>query len=111
MFFSGLMKRLKGDFLSMDSKELKQSIKDDIETMEHLELDIMPAKDYYRNNFNLFFRVYLMMYGITAVSSLFWFSIKSQPLLSEHLITDGLIIALGVPLFVSGFIMLLILKK
>lgn len=48
---------------SMSSEELKKAIAEDIETLKTLELDILPAKTYYRANGRLFLQVFLKLYG------------------------------------------------
>ncbi len=48
----------------MDSTQLKQAISDDLETIKRLDLDIVPANDYYRANARAFMLVSLRIYGL-----------------------------------------------
>ncbi|ERH43338.1 hypothetical protein N750_12455 [Legionella pneumophila str. Leg01/53] len=43
----------------MNSQELKEAIALDIETLKTLDVDIMPAKEYYQANRRLFLHVFL----------------------------------------------------
>lgn len=48
---------------TMSTYELKEAISLDIETLKSLEVDIMPAKEYYRLNAQLFCYVFLKIYS------------------------------------------------
>lgn len=48
---------------NMNVQELKEAIAQDIETIKTLDVDIMPAREYYELNARLFLSVFFKMYG------------------------------------------------
>lgn len=80
----------------MNGQNLKQMISEDINVLKTLDLDIMPAGDYYKANLRLFLTVFLRMYltvAGAAVISIFlhWSSFFSDKWngLWEMLLTFG----------------------
>ena len=47
----------------MNTRELKEAITQDIETLKTLDVDIMPADAYYKANSRLFLHVFFKLYG------------------------------------------------
>lgn len=76
---------------AMTSAELKQAIKEDIEALKTIDIDIMPSDEYYRTNARLFLYVLFKLFG-TALLGLvlplvwYWHYFSS---LSEWLETLG----------------------
>lgn len=95
----------------MTSAELKQAIKEDIEALKTIDIDIMPSDEYYRTNARLFLYVLFKLFG-TALLGLvlplvwYWHYFSS---LSEWLETLGALFwASLLMLGIMVFIMLMI---
>lgn len=95
---------------TMTTHELKEAITQDIETLKTLEVDIMPADEYYKANLSLFIHVFLKMYGTIILGFFlpvffYWQELASMSFL-ELLSSLGLIalLALGLCLFAFLFI-------
>ncbi|BCA97254.1 hypothetical protein TUM19329_36150 (plasmid) [Legionella antarctica] len=94
----------------MNTHELKKAITEDIETLKTLEVDIMPAHEYYKANVQLFVRVFLKLYGVILLGYLlpcpfYWKSLMSETaygLLSAFFWMS--VLALGLCLFAFLFI-------
>jgi len=54
----------------MNTHELKAAITQDIETLKKLEVEIMPAHEYYQANVRLFVQVFLKLYGVIILGYL-----------------------------------------
>src|SRR3990167_6257390 len=89
----------------MNPIELKQAIADDIETLKTLDLEIMPAREYYSANLKqfryVFLKIYLTIIGSLSLSIILHLD-KSWALLIDTFMGFGL--ALGMVVIVFLFI-------
>ena len=95
---------------TMTPQELKEAITEDIETLKKLEVDIMPADEYYKANLHLFLHVFLKLYGTILLGMVlpvffYWQELISAPV-HEILSSLGLmaLLALGICLFAFLFL-------
>lgn len=95
---------------AMSTQELKEAITQDIETLKTLEVDIMPADEYYKANMGMFVHVFLKLYGTILLGFflpiiLYWKELAATPFL-ELFSSFGLLVlmALGLCLFAFLFI-------
>ncbi|MCW8481724.1 hypothetical protein, partial [Legionella pneumophila] len=95
----------------MNSQELKEAIALDIETLKTLDVDIMPAKEYYQANRRLFLHVFFKLYGTILLGFLlplpFYWKVLMVETSTHELIYIFFwlpLMALGLCLFVFLFI-------
>lgn len=90
------------------TQALKDAIACDIETLKTLELDIMPAKDYYHANRQLFIRVFFKLYGTVLIalllSCVFYWTYLADESLYELVKGMGILALMGLGLCVVAFI-------
>ncbi|MCW8400511.1 hypothetical protein OQJ26_17160 [Legionella sp. PATHC038] len=95
----------------MNTQELKEAIGQDIQTLKTLDVDIMPANQYYQANIRLFLYVFLKMYVVVVLGNFLPWLIHIREILKHASLGEALLelgyvelLGIGVCLFVFLFL-------